>query len=104
MRAMTARMEERERVSVAHISDARLLLATRDSQRGWVSQVMCACGKVRRSAATAGKVWTMSPSDPRRTMRNRGSGIAILAHAREQCAGGMIFRVSDDGYADAETG
>src|SRR5271156_5165512 len=94
MRAMISRREARERVSVAQIFVARLLLATRDSQRGCVNQVIWLAGKVWRSAATAGKVWTMSPSEPRRTTRKRGSGILILANIFQQRACGMIFCIA----------
>src|SRR5271168_766261 len=103
MRAMIPRMEAGERVSVAQISVASPLLATRDSQRGCVSQVIWLAGKVCRNAETAGKVWTMSPSEPRRTTRNRGSGILILANIFQQRTRGMILGVAHDGYANAKS-
>src|SRR5271168_5587936 len=102
MRAMIPRMEANERVSVAQISVASPLLATSDSQRGCVSQVIWLAGKVCRNADTAGKVCTMSPSEPRRTTRNRGSGILILANIFQQRARGMIFGVADDSHADTK--
>src|SRR5271154_3970153 len=103
IRAVIPRMELSERVSVAHISVASPLLATRDSQRGCVSQVIWLPGKVWRSADTAGNVWTMSPRDPRRTMRNRGSAILILANIFQQRARGMIFSVAHDRHADTKS-
>src|SRR5271154_3489888 len=103
IRAVIPRMELSERVSVAQISVASPLLATRDSQRGCVSQVIWLAGKVCRNADTAGKVWTISPSEPRRTTRNRGSGILILANIFQQRARGMIFGVAHDGHANTES-
>ena len=44
----------------------------------------------------------MSPSEPRRTSRNRASAIARLAQAREEIARGMLLGVANDGDADAE--
>src|SRR5271165_128314 len=102
MRVTISRMDESERVSVAQRSLARPLLATSDSQRGCVNQVICDCGNDWRKAATAGKVCTMSPREPRRTTKKRGSGILILAKAFQQRARGVLFRIAHDGDADAE--
>src|ERR1700722_13617061 len=101
MRATISRMEERERVSAAQISVVSELLRTKVSQRGWVSQVIADCGKVSRKAATAGKVCTMSPSEPSRTTRKRGSGIGLLANCFEECGGRMILGVAHDGDANS---
>src|SRR6202047_1752710 len=102
MLAIAARHEVRAPVSTVHTSEARPLLCTRKSQRGCVSQTISAAGKDSRSAATAGKVWIMSPSDPSRTTRKRGSDMRSLAHGIEKFARGMILRVADNGYTDTE--
>src|ERR1700675_1655834 len=102
--AMVWRTLERSRESTGQISEARPLLATRFTQRGWVSQMISARGKELRRPATAGKVWTMSPKEPRRAKRKRGSNMGDLADGIEQSAGGMIFGVANDGYANAEAG
>src|SRR5579862_9692640 len=98
-----ARTLERSRESTDQISVARALLATSSVQRGCVSQTISASGKEARRAATAGKVWTISPREPRRTTRKRGSGMRLLADGGEEGAGGVVFGVADDGDADAET-
>src|SRR5258706_7663686 len=46
----------------------------------------------------------MSPSDPSRTTRKRGSGMRRLAHGIKKFARRMILGVADDCYADAEPG
>src|SRR5271165_3885936 len=46
----------------------------------------------------------MSPSDPSRISRKRGSAIAALAQARKKAACGMLFWITDDGDADAQQG
>src|SRR5258708_16139820 len=83
---------------------ARPLLATRFTQRGCVSQMISARGNELRKPETAGNVWTMSPREPRRTARKRGSDMRGLADGVEKRAGGMAFRVADDGPADAQPG
>src|SRR5579863_5986450 len=102
--AMVCRTLVRSREFTGQISEARLLLATRFTQRGWVSQMISARGKELRRPATAGKVWTMSPREPRRTTRKRGSDMRGLADGIEKRARGVVFGVADDGYADAEAG
>src|SRR5579863_8400656 len=101
--AMVCRTLVRSREFTGQISEARLLLATRFTQRGWVSQMISARGKDWRRPATAGKVWTMSPSEPRRTTRKRGSDMRGLADGVEKRTGGVVFWVADDGDADAES-
>src|SRR6266404_3606731 len=65
---------------------------------------MRAGGKDSRNAATAGKVWMMSPSEPSRTTRKRGSDMRSLAHGIEESARRVILRVTDNRYADTEAG
>src|SRR5580700_8422260 len=102
MLSMDLRKEDNSRVSMVRTSETRALLSTRDFQRGWVSQTISAAGNVSRSAATAGKVCTMSPREPRRRIRKRASGMRRLANGIEEVAGGMILGVADDGDADAQ--
>src|SRR5882762_10210640 len=83
---------------------ARPLLATRFTQRGCVSQMISARGNELRKPETAGNVWTISPREPRRTARKRGSDMRGLADGIEKRARGMVLGVADDGYADAEAG
>src|SRR5258708_3356446 len=99
---MVWRTLARLRESTGQISEARPLLATRFTQRGWVSQTISARGKELRRPETAGNVWTMAPREPRRTTRKRGSDMRGLADRIEKRARGMVFGVADDGYADAE--
>src|SRR5450755_2674839 len=79
------------RVSVVQVLEARPLLAINDFQRGWASQIISELRKDSRSAATAGKVCTISPSDPSRTTRKRRSAMRDLAQRFEQGSSGMIF-------------
>src|SRR6202007_2324596 len=44
----------------------------------------------------------MSPSEPSRTTRKRGSDMRSLAHGIEEFARRMILRVTDNRYADTE--
>src|SRR6266849_2637557 len=97
-----SRNDDIARVSTAQTSDARRLLWTRNAQRGCVSQTIRADGKDWRNAATAGKAWMTSPSEPSRTTRKRGSGMRRLAHGIEEVARRMILGVADDSYADTE--
>src|SRR5258708_31359607 len=46
----------------------------------------------------------MSPSDPSRTTRKRGSGMRSLAHGIEKFARRMVLGIADDRYADTEPG
>src|ERR1700730_7468665 len=100
--SMALRKEDSSRVSMVRTSEARALLSTRSLQRGWVSHTISAPGNVSRSAATAGKVCTISPRDPRRRTRKRGSGMRRLANGIEEIACGMIFRIANNRNADAE--
>src|SRR5271168_2382692 len=99
---MALRKEATARVSMVRTSVARVLLSTRDFHRGWVIQVISASGNDSRSAATAGKVCTMSPKEPSRRTRKRGSDMRSLANGIEEVAGRMILRVAHDGDADTE--
>src|SRR5712692_513931 len=102
IRPMISRKEWYERVSVSQISVASSLLSTSAFQRGWVSQTISASGNDSRRAATAGKVWTISPREPSRTTRKRGSGMRRLANGLEQLSRGVILGVAYDGHADTE--
>src|SRR5258708_9361820 len=102
--AMIWRTFAKSRESTGQISEARPLLATRFTQRGWVSQMISARGKDWRRPATAGKVWTTYPMEPRRTTRKRGSDMRGLADGVEKRARGMVFGIADDRDADAEAG
>src|SRR6266404_4326872 len=101
IRPMISRKDSYERVSVSQISVASALLSTSSFQRGWVSQTISAFGKDSRRLATAGSVWTISPSEPRRTTRKRGSGMRGLANGFEEFSRGVILGVTYDGHADA---
>src|SRR5260221_81426 len=46
----------------------------------------------------------MSPSDPSRTTRKRGSGMRSLAHGIEKVARRMVLGIADDRYTDTEPG
>src|ERR1700728_4628420 len=98
---MASRKDGSSRLSMVRTSEAKLLLSTSDFQRGWVSQTISAAGNVSRKAAAAGKVWTMSPKEPRRRIRKRGSGMRRLANGIEKLAGGVVFGVADNGDLDA---
>src|SRR5580692_6488890 len=100
---MILRSEGMERVSVAQTCEASPLLSTKSFHRGCVSHTISAPGKVSRNAATAGKVCTMSPSEPRRRTRKRGSGMRSLADGFKKIARGMIFGIANDGNPNAET-
>src|SRR5260370_37943420 len=64
--------------------------------------MISASGNDSRRPATAGKVWTISPREPRRTTRKRWSGMRRLSNGLEQLSRGVIFGVTNDGHADAE--
>src|ERR1700732_2552986 len=66
------------------------------------TQSMRASGNVSRSAAAAGRACTMSPSDPSRTSRKRGSAIFLVTQAGDEFARGMFLGITDDCYADPE--
>src|SRR5580698_5627359 len=100
---MISRSERIERVSVAHTCEARPLLSTKSFHRGCVSHTISAFGKASRSAETAGNVCTISPSEPRRKTRKRGSGMRSLTDGFEKTARGVILGIADDGNADAKT-
>ena len=73
-----------QRVSMVRTSVARVLLSTRSFHRGCVSQIISAAGNDSRSAATAGKVCTISPREPRRRTRKRGSDMRGLANGVQE--------------------
>src|SRR5919108_977546 len=102
MRLRISRTEAKERVSTSHISVASSLLSTNAFQRECVSQTISALGKDSRSAATAGKVWTRSPREPKRTTRKRCSVMRCLADCVEKVPRRMIFRITHNGYANAK--
>src|SRR6266852_8721524 len=102
IRPMISRKDLYERVSVSQISVASSLLSTSAFQRGWVTQMISASGNDSRRPATAGKVWTISPREPRRTTRKRWSGMRRLSNGFEQLSRGVILGVTNDGHADAE--
>src|SRR5882762_9544052 len=99
---MTFRNEAKARVSTVHTSDGKSLVCTKKDHRGCVSQTILDRGKDWRNAATAGKVWMMSPSDPSRTTRKRGSGMRRLPHRIDKFACGMIFGVADNRNANTK--
>src|SRR6266436_10408330 len=99
---MISRKDWYERVSVSQTSVANSLLSTSAFQRGWVSQTISASGNDSRRPATAGKVWTISPREPRRTTRKRGSGMRRLTNGIQKFPRGVILGVTHDGHADAQ--
>src|SRR5271165_1965814 len=64
--------------------------------------MISAQGKDSRNPATAGNVWTISPSEPRRTTRKRFSGMRSLANAIEQSACGVVLGIANDSDANAQ--
>src|ERR1700756_5549145 len=102
MRARLPRSEAQSRVSTVHVSSARLLARINASHLGCVNQTISAFGNDLRSPLTAGNACTMSPSEPRRTTRNRGSAIWRLAHNLQQLARRMILGIADNRHADAQ--
>src|ERR1041384_117596 len=102
MRRMVSRSDGSERESTVHTSEVRRLVSTRNFQRGCVSQTISEDGNDCRRAATAGKVCTMSPSEPRRTTRKRGSAMRASAHGIDERAGRMILGVANNRDTDAK--
>src|SRR6267154_1256992 len=102
IRPMISRKDSYERVSVSQISVANSLLSTSAFQRGWVSQTISAFGNDSRKAATAVKVWTISPREPRRTTRKHWSDMRRLLNGGEQRSRGVILGVTHDGHADVK--
>src|SRR5215813_10322133 len=100
---MIERIEADDLVSVAQISNATAAALTKGSHLGCVNHVMFAAGNDSRSAETAGSVCTISPSEPRRTTRSRGSLMRRLANGFEECACGVVFRVPDDRYPNSQS-
>src|SRR6266446_10659161 len=85
-------------------SDVSALLSTRGFQRGCVTQTSSEFGKELRRLATAGNAWTISPREPSRTTKRRGSGMRDLANGVEQISRRVVFGIADDGHADAQAG
>src|ERR1700743_477194 len=99
---IVARTDPQSRDSTFRISDARPLLSTSPRQRGCVSQTISAEGNESRNAATAGNVCTMSPSDPNRTTRIRGSGMRRLENIFDKSPRRVILGVADDRNANPQ--
>src|SRR5271168_860977 len=97
------RTEPRSRESTGQISVASPLLATSFTHRGCVSHTISAAGKDSRSPATAGKVCTISPSEPRRTTTKRCSVMRTFSNAVEKRAGGVILRIAYDSHSNPQT-
>src|ERR1700684_2435572 len=102
MSEIAARTDPQSRDSTFRISEATPLLWIAPRPRGCVSQTISDEGNESRSAATAGNVCTMSPSDPNRTTRSRGSGMRRLAHSFDKSPRRMILRVAYDRDANSE--
>src|SRR5258708_17507978 len=83
------------RVSTVHTSVASSLVFTRNSHLESVNQMISAFGNDVRSPLTAGNACTISPSEPRRTSKNLGSGMQRLTHRLQQFACGMIFPITN---------
>src|SRR5258705_10653389 len=88
----------RLRESTGQIWVARPLLATRFTQRGCVSQTISARGNELRKPETAGNGWTISPREPRRTARKRGSDMRGMADGIEKATRGWGLWVAADAY------
>src|SRR5258707_15877292 len=99
---MISRKELYERVFVSQMSVASSPHSTSSFQRGWVSQTISAFGNDSRKPATAGKVWTISPREPRRTTRKGGSVMQRLANGLQQVSWGRIPGVNNERNPDAE--
>src|SRR5256885_16544852 len=97
---MISRKDLYERVSVSQISVAISLLSTSAFQRGCVSQTISAFGNDSRRPATAGNVWPMSPWEPRRTTRKRGSGRLRLTNANQKPISRRILELAHDRHPD----
>src|SRR5579859_85325 len=97
-----SRTDDSERVSTVSIFEASALLSTSDFHRGCVTQTMRAAGNDWRKAATAGNVCTMSPSEPSLTTKKFGSPMWRLAHRFQETPRGVILRVADNRYANAQ--
>src|SRR5215813_13991978 len=100
MHVKIQRTESNLRVSTSQISVASSLYSTSDLQRGCVSQIISALGKDSCKPATAGNVWTISPREPRRTTRKRGSVMRRLANRIEEHPSRVILRIPHNGYAN----
>src|SRR5271168_374096 len=99
MPRIVSRSEVKLRVSTVHTREGIPLLSTRNFHRAWVSQTISLFGKLSRRAATAGNVCTISPREPRRTTRKRGSAMRSLADGIQQAARRMILWIAYNGDA-----
>src|SRR5260370_30899955 len=99
---MISRKDLYERVSVSQISVSSSLLSTSAFHQGCVSHTISAFGNDSRSPATAGKVGTMSPRDPRRMTTKRGSDMHPLANGIQEFSCGVILWVTYDRHPDSD--
>src|ERR1700676_2013115 len=99
---MASRSDVRERVSTVMTTEASPLLSTSIFHRGCVIQTMCGAGNDSCNAATAGKVCTMSPSEPSRTTKKCGSPMRRLAHRFQESTRGVILRVANNRHANTQ--
>src|SRR5258707_6455518 len=74
------------------------------THRRSTSQSMEALGNERRSIATAGAVWTMSPRELRRTIRKCSSAMRCFTETRKKVPRGVMVGVAHDSDADAKPG
>src|SRR4029077_8143090 len=102
MRSRRFRTLDQLRVSTVQTSDASPLDFTTNSHLGCASQMISAFGTEFSRPPTAGNVCTMSPNEPSRITRKRGSVMRRLANLLQQFARGVIFRIANDGYANSQ--
>src|SRR5215467_487354 len=102
MRVRMALSAAQSRVSTVHTSFARSLERTSVSHFGCVTQMISASGNDFRRAATAGKVCTISPSEPSRMTRNFCSAMGCLTHAAQELPRRMVFGITHDGNANSQ--
>src|SRR5262245_46620545 len=103
MRARMPRSAVQLRVSTVQTSFARSLERTSACHFGCVTQMISAFAKDSRKAATAGKVCTISPSEPSRMTRNFWSAMGRLTHAMQELTRRMVLGVAHDRYANSQT-
>src|SRR5260370_13645857 len=101
-RPIVARTDGSDRGSTVYTSAASRLLSTSNFHLGCVIQTMRAAGNDSRSAAIAGNVCTMSPSEPSLTTKKCGSPMRGLAHRFQEFPRGVVFRVANNRHANAQ--